>query len=162
MPRKNLYIPKADAGVWEEAEELLARRRGRSVSGRRISAVVTELLRDYVEKEKRKEQGMGPIELNLGTVHAPRKVRFEGRWLVEPNPDATTPDDPAGAAGSYFGVAVTRGGNVAVYIDSTKPSVDARLDTYLSLDAAMEGLPRKIYEMARAEIGYDYVEELDI
>jgi hypothetical protein len=70
----------------------------------------------------------------------------------------------SGEAGFYYGVAVTRRGKIAVYIDSTKPSVDARLETYPSLDAAAaEGtLPEDIYERADAEMDPGYVQELDI
>jgi hypothetical protein len=162
LPRKNLYIPEADAWVWNEAEKL-AGRTGRSVFGRSISAVVTDLLRSYVEEERRKEQGMQSIKLDLGRRGSPRWVRFEGRWLVEPDEDKTRPKDPSGEAGFYYGVALTRLGNIAVYIDNVNHSDDARLETHTSLDAAaVEGLPEDIYEWADDVMDDDYVEELDI
>lgn len=154
MPNKTIYVREADVGLWEEAEKL---------AGGNVSGLIADALARYVEEEKRKGQGMGKIELDLGTRNFPRRVQFEGRWLVEPDQDATRPDDPAGNAGFYYGVAVTRRGNIAVYIDNTEPSNTARLNTYPSLDAAAaEGLPEEIYEMAEAKIGPDHVEELDI
>ena len=155
MPSKTIYIKEADKELWEEAEI----RAGGSLSG-----LLVDALRRYIEEEERKEHGMGTIELDLIRGESVRRVRFEGRWLVRPDQDETRSADPSGEAGFYYGVALTRRGNVAVYIDSVKPSVDAQLETYASLDAAAaEGtLPEDIYEMADAEMGSDYVQDLDI
>jgi hypothetical protein len=163
--RKNVYIAEADAELWEEAERLAERR---EAGARSVSSLLTELLGRYVEEEKRKErimqEDMETIEVLIGTsIYTGRRVQFVGRWLVEPDQDGTRPDDPAGQDGFYYGVALTRRGNIAVYIDSTKPSESAQLETYPSLDAAaVEGLPEDIYERAEAAMGPDHVQHLDI
>jgi hypothetical protein len=154
LPNKTIYVREADTELWEEAEQL---------AGGNVSGLIADALRRYVDEEKRREQGMGKIDLDLSRGKIARKVWFEGRWLVEPDEDKTRPADPAGEAGFYYGVALTKRGNIAVYINSIKPGGDPRLDTYPSLDAAaVEGLPEDIYEKAEAVMDRDFVEELDI
>lgn len=157
MPKKTIYVRESDMPLWEEAEKL----------GGNVSGLIADALRRYVEEEKRrKETGMKMIEVDVSGHPASQRVRFEGRWLVEPDQDRTRPDDPAGEDGFYYGVALTKRGKIAVYIDNANwPSKDARLDTYPSLDGAVVegGLPEEIYERAEAAMmDLDYIAEWDI
>jgi hypothetical protein len=155
VPNRTIYIREADAELWQEAERL---------AGGNISRLIADALRLYVDDKDRKEQGMKSIKLDLGGIGSPRWVQFEGRWLVKPDEEDARPADPSGEAGFFYGVALTRRGNIAVYIDHVDHHGDARLETFPSLDAAaVEGVvPEEIYEMAEAAIGPDHVEELDI
>jgi hypothetical protein len=168
VPRKNLYIPEADAGVWEEAEQLISRRR--SVFRRSLSAVVTDLLRGYVEEEKRKEEAVQTstetIRVEVGGHHnSYRPVEFEGRWLVEPNPEETRTTEAGYDAGAYWGVALTKRGNIAVYTAHVNDGFDAILTPYGSFEEAeAEGVPADILGAASVDAGPDYVhvQKLDI
>jgi len=168
VPRKNLYIPEADAGVWEEAEQLISRRR--SVFRRSLSAVVTDLLRGYVEEEKRKEEAMQSsieaIRVELGGCSLPvRQVEFEGRWLVEPDANETRTTEEGYDAGAYYGVALTKRGNLAVYCAHVNNGFDAALSPYNSFEEAeADGMPADILGAASADAGPDYVhvQKLDI
>jgi hypothetical protein len=169
LPRKNLYIPEADEGVWEEAERL-ARRPKLSGFSRSISAVVTDLLRAYVEEEKRKEKVVQSqtetIRVEVDGFTAPyRPVQFEGRWLVEPDPDETRTTESGYDPGAYYGVALTGRGNIAVYRAHSNDGFDAELKAYDSFEEAeADGMPADILGTASAEAGPDYVhvQKLDI
>jgi hypothetical protein len=162
VPNKTLYVKEADMQLWKEAEKL---------SGGRVSALVADALRRYVEEEKRKQEDMNEIEVLIGpSIYTGRRVRFEGRWLVKPSPinprafpgDITEPN--GGRKGVYYGVALTRRGNIAVYVSSTQLNHDDRLDHYESFEEAEEaGVPSDI--LARAAEALDpeaYVQKLDI
>ena len=162
MPNKTIYIREADAELWEEAEK----RAGGSLSG-----LLADALRRYIEDEKRKEEGMEEIEVLIGpSVYTGRRIRFEGRWLVDPNPDnpeAFEGDIAEGARntrGVYYGVALTRRGNIAVYESSTRQNHDDRLDHYGSFEEAEEaGVPSDILARAAEELDSGaYVQKLDI
>jgi hypothetical protein len=163
MPNKTIYVREADVELWEEAERLAARS-GTGVFGRSLSWLVADALRRYIEAEKRKEEGMETIEVPLGGYNDPtRRVAFEGRWLVEPDPYGTRTTEPHYDAGAYWGVALTKRGNVAVWCGHVNDGFDATLDHYRSFEQAEEdGVPGDILAMAAAEIHDGYVQKLDI
>jgi len=47
MPNMTIYVKKEDAPVWKEAKRLLRFHRDKG-----LSAFITPLLRDYIEREK--------------------------------------------------------------------------------------------------------------
>lgn len=162
MPRKNIYVAEADAEVWEKAEKL---------AEESISSLVAGWMREFVDERERQEehmqqmqQEMEPIEVQLGGRDITgRTVRFQGTWLVEPQPDYTRTAEPHYDAGAYWGVASTRRGKIAVYCAHVNGRFDATLDTYRSLEAAEEdGVPKDIINEARRGLDPDYVEEWDI
>ena len=169
MPRKNLYIPEADTGVWEEAEKLASRPKLSGFS-RSISAVVTDLLRAYVEEEKRKEKVVQTqtetirVEVD-GCTGLYRPVQFEGRWLVEPDRDETRTTEDGYDDGAYYGVALTGRGNIAVYVAHCNDGFDAEVKAYDSFEEAeADGVPADILGTASAIAGPDFVhvQTLDI
>ncbi len=157
MPKRMIYVPEADTELWREVEEL-ASRSGPGAIGRSVSALVANALRQYVDEQARADRRMGAIELEIGSPGSPRRIRFVGRWLVEPDQDEKMVAD-----GSRVGVAYTQRGNIAVYRRDEASNAEVRLDTYPSLDAASaDGLPEDVYQAAKAEMGPDVVEDLDI
>ena len=155
MPNKTIYVREADTELWEEAERF---------SGGNVSGLIAEALRRYVDEEKRKEQGMEAIEVQVGgrddTTHT---VRFQGMWLVEPDEDDTRTTEADYDAGTYFGVALTKRNQIAVYSTDSSYNPKAELRTYPSFDAAeLAGCPKDILAEARRGVDPDYVEDLDI
>jgi len=143
--------------LWAEAEAL-AKLSGPGAIGRSVSALVADALRQYIDERKGLDQRMEAIELDIGGPDSPRRVRFVGRWLVEPGRG-----EKVTAEGFRGGVALTKRGNIVVYSRSTTTATEARLDTYPSLDAAAaEGMPENVYQAAKAKMDLDVVEELEI
>ena len=169
--RKNVYIAETDAELWEEAERLAERR---EAGARSVSSLLTELLGRYVEEEKRKErimqEDMETIEVLIGTsIYTGRRVQFEGRWLVKPSPNNPRSFEGAIKVGAdrkgvYYGVALTRRGNIAVYTGSTQLNHDDKLDHYGSFEEAEQaGVPSEILsKAAEAADSEAYVQKLDI
>ena len=162
VPKKTIYVREADAELWEEAEKL---------AGGSLSGLIADALQRYVEEERRREQGMKTIEVLTGpSIYTGRRVQFEGRWLVYPDPDnprafeGPITEGHHDKKGVYYGVALTRRGNIAVYVSSTQLNHDDRLDHYRSFkEAEQAGVPSDI--LARAAEAADpesYVQKLDI
>jgi len=107
---------------------------------------------------------MGAIEVEVGgRDDAARTVRLYGTWLVQPDEDETRTTEAGYDAGSYYGVARTKRGQIEVYCTHVNDDSHAVLDTYPSLDAAEgAGWPKHILAEARREVDPDYVEEWDI
>ncbi len=156
MPNKTIYVRERDVGLWERAEEL---------AGGNVSALLAEALRRFVEEEELKEKtGMETIEVSLwGAEDKPRPVQFVGRWLLHPDPDETRTGEPGYDAGTYYGVALTRRGNIAVYTQHVNERFAPTITPYASFEeAAAQGVPADILSMAAAEINDGYVQRLDI
>lgn len=156
VPNKTIYIREADAEVWERAEKL---------AGGSVSALITEALRRYVEEEQQKEQtGMEQIEVEFwGPEDRPYQAAFVGRWLLWPDETETRTGEPGYDAGAYYGVALTRRGDIAVYIRHVNDGFAPILTTYKSFEEAeKEGTPGDILAIAAAEISDGYVQTLDI
>jgi hypothetical protein len=156
VPNKTIYIREADAEVWQRAEKL---------AGDSVSALITEALRRYVEQEEQKERtGMERIEVELwGPEDRPYEATFVGRWLLWPDETETRTGEPGYDAGAYYGVALTRRGNIAVYMRHVNDGFAPILNTYRSFEEAEEeGIPGDILAMAASEISDGYVQKLDI
>jgi len=156
VPNKTIYIREADADVWQRAEQL---------AGDSVSALITEALRRYVEEEELKERtGMESIEVELwGPEDMPYQAAFVGRWLLWPDENETRTGEPGYDAGAYYGVALTRRANIAVYIRHVNEGFAPTLKTYASFEEAEEdGIPGDILAIAASEISDGYVQKLDI
>jgi hypothetical protein len=156
VPNKTIYVKEGDTELWERAERL---------AGGSFSGLITEALRRYVEEEEQKEQtGMESIEVDLwGPEERPYQAAFVGRWLVLPNEMETRTEEPGYDAGAYYGVALTRRGNIAVYSRHVNDGFPPSLDAYGSFEEAEEdGVPGDILAMAASEISGGYVHKLDI
>ncbi len=156
VPNKTIYVREADTELWDKAEKL---------AGGSVSSLITEALRRYVEEEERRDQsGMETIEIDLWGQHErPYRAKFIGRWLVHPDPDETRTALPGHDPGAYYGVALTRRGNLAVYSQHCNQSFAPVLETFNSFEEAEKaGWPGDVLAMAGAELGYDYVQKLDI
>lgn len=155
VPNKTIYVREADTELWEEAEKL---------AGGSLSGLIANALRRYVEEEKLKEEtGMETIQVDIGGYHnSKRAVEFVGRWLVSPGDDVRSAE-PQADAGAYYGVALTRRGNIAVYCAHVNEGFDATLEHYPSFEAAEKaGWPKDIMAEARSEADPNYVQKLDI
>ena len=107
---------------------------------------------------------MRAIEVQVGgRDDAAHTVRFHGKWLVQPDEDETKSTEASSDAGNYYGVAVTKRGQIAVYCTQVGDYSKAILKTYHTLDAAEgDGWPKDILAEARRGVDPDYAEELDI
>jgi hypothetical protein len=156
VPNKTIYIREADTELWEKAEVL---------AGGSVSALLTEALRRYVEEEEQRERtGMESIEVELwGPEERPYKATFVGRWLLFPDEMETRTGEPGYDAGAYYGVALTRRGDIAVYTRHVNDGFAPSLNTYGSFEKAEEAeVPGDILAMAASEISDGYVQKLDI
>jgi hypothetical protein len=155
VPNKTIYIREADTEVWERAEKL---------AGGSVSALITEALRRYVEEQEQKQMGMETIEVEFwGPGDVPYDASFVGRWLLWPDEAETRTGEPGDDLGAYYGVALTRRGNIAVYIRHVNDGFAPILKTYYSFEQAEEeGIPGDILAIAASEISDGYVQKLDI
>jgi len=111
-----------------------------------------------------KERGMENIEVELwGQEDLPYTAMFVGRWLLWPDESETRTGEPGYDAGAYYGVALTRRANIAVYVRHVNDGFAPALTTYGSFEEAeQEGVPADILAMAAAPISDGYVQKLDI
>lgn len=154
MPNKTIYVREGDTELWARAEEL---------GGGSVSGLLSEALRRYVEEEERKKEAtMETIQVHLGGDTFSRRAEFAGKWLVSPGDEVRT-SEPGFDAGAYYGVALTEGRNIAVYMAHVNDGFDAELEVYDSLnDAEQDGIPEDIIVAARGELDPNYVERLNI
>jgi hypothetical protein len=118
--------------------------------------------RGYLEQRRRRMAGeaLHRIEVEVGEdLYAHRKA-FVGRWLLEPDSDTTRSAEPSQDAGTYWGVALTKGGRFAVYAAHCNGRFPASLRVFDSIADAE--LPEDIERIARTAVGEDVVVELDI
>ena len=97
-----------------------------------------------------------------GPAEAPVEKAFYGTWLVTPDPDETRTSESGWDAGSYWGVALTRKGQIAVYVAHVNERWPSELSIYSDIDEAGKKHPRDIIAMAAAELGQSRTIELDI
>lgn len=147
MPKINVYLPD------DLADEIRQHR----VS---VSAICQEALRRAVELQKTSDN----MKKIMVTIGKPQIVTgFTGRWLVAPDPQNTTSDDGGHDPDTYWGVALTRRGRIAVYAAHRQELWPPRLDDYDTLDhAAADDLPNDILAMAATALLGDPVVWRDI
>jgi hypothetical protein len=151
-PNKTLYIRDEDIPAWERAESA-ARRRGVS-----LSQLVVQALERAVPPPP---EDLTYEELRVYTGERYRRAEaFTGFWLVEPDPGETGTSQKGYDADAYWGVALTKRGQIAVYTASSIWGFPGTLDVYASLDDAP--LPEDIKANAAHELGQEHVIYRDI
>ena len=135
---KTLYVKADDLPVWEEAEELAGRQS--------MSALVTDLLREWVDQEKR---GSHRIVLDVQEAFGMtrQKKAFQGRIVTTISP---------GPSGTDWTVYETSKGALVLFDGFT-------LAIYSGFDHMRRDLPQpEVLAQIRKALDRDYVEELDI
>lgn len=121
-----------------------------------IAEARARLRRAYGEPE-------GDLEkITVEVADPPLTVGFVGRWLLEPDPDATRTTLDGHDAGAYWGVAATRRGRIAVYVAHCNERWPAHLTDYDDLDQAAREIPADIIAQAAAALGEQRVLWRDI
>ncbi len=112
---------------------------------------------------RERERRLGEMEEITVEVGEPvLTVGFTGRWLVEPDPNQDHGGGDGDAA-TYWGIALTRRGRIAVYTAYLVEGWPAVLQDYDSLhQAADDGVPERIVALAAAELGEQRVLWRDI
>lgn len=87
---------------------------------------------------------------------------FTGRWLIAPDSDETRTGEPNWDAGMYWGVALTKRGNIAVYSAHCNQRQAGALRAYKSIEQASPDVPADILARAAAELGEKRVVWRDI
>jgi|ERR1022692_1211374 hypothetical protein len=153
-PNKTLYVRDDDAGVWERAE------RHAQASRQSVSALVAAALSRYLPPEA-DQDGMEEICVEVGEPALTKA--FTGRWLVSPDSDETRTGEEGYDAGAYWGVALTRRGQIAVWMAHCNDGWPPGLNVYGTLDQAeQDRVPADIIALAATELGQDHVIQLDI
>jgi hypothetical protein len=151
--------------IWGEAEKLAG-----SVG---FSLLITDLLRDHVECEKRKQEARAqPTKTIQFEVREPYtgkmlKKSFQGRWVIGFN-DRLAPDEgwpvPDREEMACIVAAITANGHI--FYGQFNPNDGDYLthySVYGIIEEAMEdGVPDEILDPVAAELCEDYVEDLDI
>jgi hypothetical protein len=155
LPNKTLYVRDDDLPLWERAQNYAAER------NRSVSAVVTEALKTFLPAEI-KAGDMSEIRVETGEEPTITRA-FIGRWLVEPDADGTRTVVDGYDAGTYWGIALTRRGKIAVYSAHCNDRRAARLDVHDDLDEAEnDGTPPDLISMAATALGQERVLKMDI
>ncbi|WP_449240889.1 hypothetical protein [Desulfoscipio gibsoniae] len=154
MPNKTVYIREGDQELWDKAE---------SIAGGSLSGLLTKLLKEYVpsreEKPLKGDDGMERIVLEIGMgPETRRKVAFTGKWLAS---------DGISRYGGRHTAYYTPKGNIVVHSDYDTTGDDYHVyDDIEAMSQETNGdeplySPEFLVEIA-AELGEEYVEELDI
>lgn len=85
---------------------------------------------------------------------------FEGEWLVEPDRDETRAGEEGFDAGTYYGVAKTKGGSYAVYVAHRNDGWGPHFDVFDDLEEVR--LPENIVTAARSAEGERFTIHRDI
>ena len=100
------------------------------------------------------QPAMAEIRIRTGTEDEPTTEVFTGRWLVIPDRDGTRSDMEQHDAGTYYGVAETAQGRIAVFVGHCNDAWPARIDTYEAADEMVfGGVPEDIIALAEAALG---------
>lgn len=129
-----------------------------------ISAICQDALREAVEMHDKKERtmtDMQQISVETGADYDMTET-FTGLWLVEPDSDETRTGEENWDAGTYWGVARTKKGQIAVYTAHCNGRSPGHLDAYPSLEQAEGNVPEDILAMAAAALGQKRVIYRDI
>lgn len=160
MAKVTIYLPD------ELAERVKA-------SGMSMSPVCQRALQEEVEKMQT-TQGLKAREERIiveveGPGDATIDQAFYGTWLVQPDPEGTRTGEEYYDRDAYWGIALTRKGQIAVYVhpgdhDAVDPDKrwSPHLEVYVDLDAAADDVPGDIIGLAARELGEDWAIELDI
>jgi hypothetical protein len=140
MARVNVYLP--DDLALEVREADLA-----------VSTICQKALREELSKMMLTKTDYEVLTVEVGDpVH---EEQFRGRWLVVPDPDSTRSGEPGVDAGTFYGVAQTAKGRIAVTVAHCNDRFAPQLRVYDSIDdvAEKQGLPSDIEAEARGALG---------
>jgi Post-segregation antitoxin CcdA len=126
-----------------------------------ISRICQAALRSAADAAAR-ETGVIEVEIHDHYGKHRHTEAFEGRWLVEPDPDKTRTGEEGYEPGAYWGVAQTRRGRIAVYMAEINVGFAPQLTDYDSLDDAKGELPEDILAKAKKVLGEPYAVWRDI
>lgn len=146
--KKTLYVPDQDTDKWKELEEL---------SGESSSAVVGRLLGAELERlreaKKAKDGKFSRLVVSYTDDEGmKRKVAFVGRWIVK---DYYT-------TGVTYSVALTENERLFVLIEDSRGARHIVYDSFEEMADQEGGFLGDVLTRVAAEIGEDFVEELDI
>lgn len=113
------------------------------------------------EEDPKAEADMEQITVEVGDDYS-RTEGFFGRWLVEPDSDGTRTSEEGSDTGTYWGVALTKRGRIAVYAAHCNHRFPGRLVDYDDIDGAAGDLPEDILADAKAALGRQHVIMRDI
>lgn len=116
-----------------------------------ISRICQDALR-YAADTASRETGTIEIEIYDRYGEHRHTEAFEGRWLIEPDPDETRTGEEGYDAGAYWGVAQTKRGRFAVYMAHCNEGFAPALADYDSLDDAEGDLPADIFAEAKEKL----------
>jgi hypothetical protein len=144
--RKNIYVRDADLEVWDRAEQL---------ASEPISALLTRLLRNYVQQRQMPtERIIVPINGHDGTI---ARKAFKGRMLVS-NYSA---DDPAVRGTRFYAAQGAAGGLALWYLHGDGYS--GGLQTYGDLGGATrKEWPLDFLSAVSLALSEGYAEEIDL
>lgn len=161
MPQKNIYIREADKDVWEKAENLAG-----SAS---FSQLITDLLRDHVEQQKRKMKELSmqkqTVEFEIEDKATGRisKKSFKGRWVVRTSEELRASGSNYDPGTAYVGAITAKG---QIFLGHFRPKDGDYLQSYSVYDsidtAKAESWPPNLLAAVAEGRDEDYVEELDI
>ena len=129
-----------------------------------ISAICQDALRTAVEVHDQKERTMTDMQritVETGADYDMAET-FTGLWLVYPDPDETRTGEENWDAGTYWGVARTQKGQIAVYTAHCNGRSPGHLGVYRSLEQTKGDVPEDILAMAASALGQKRVIYRDI
>jgi hypothetical protein len=103
---------------------------------------------------------LGDITVEVGDPW--QTVGFRGRWLVQPDLARTRSVEDKTDRDTYWGVALTARGRIAIYVACANHRWPARLEDYDSLTAAGPNLPNDIRALAARALGEEQIIWRDI
>ncbi len=144
MAKVTIYLP----------DELAERVRAAGVS---MSPVCQRALLEEVREMEATQELKDREERIVVPVGEPATERaFYGTWLVRPDPDESND------RGYYWGVALTRNGQIAVHVQQVYELAPPEFAVYSDLDEAADDVPDEVLALAAAELGQTRPIELDI
>jgi hypothetical protein len=154
-PNKTLYIRETDMPVWVHAEQI-----AKSV-GQSVSQLATEGLRSLLGQLPDGGGELEQITVETGDGYDLTEG-FTGRWLVAPDSDETRTGEENWDAGTYWGIALTKKGQIAVYTAHCNQRFAGALQVYPSLEVAEADVPEDILAKAADALGIKRVLWRDI
>lgn len=144
-----LWYPTDDGGADEHTIGGTERDRGQVIQEARA------FLRDRARGE------MQQITVQTGHDYE-RTEGFTGRWLVAPDSEETRTGEEGWDAGTYWGIALTKKDQIAVYTAHCNEKQPGRLKAYRSLEQAEGDVPEDILALASDALGIKRVVWRDI
>ena len=161
--RKNIYIRDEDQGIFEKAE---------AIGGENFSATIAEAVRQFVETEEAKAEGMEEVELEVGVAYSHgandlKKVRFLGKKIADVcvySGQTSSRDD----RGTDFTLYLTKKGKYLLYRlfwsrwENEDNESWYKIYDSMSQVMSVDGIPCDLLQEAGEALGVDTAEYLDI